>query len=642
MRHTILTFLLGFCTFLAFGQTPEITAGQETTTVGGTVSVPVSVSQFTDVVSVQFTLQWDPTIIQYQSTTDYGLPGLSEFNFGETEIDQGHLTFVWFDGQVSGVSLPDESIVFAVEFLVLGEAGENSPLAFVNAPTPIQIGVIEGVEVNEVAGTFADGSVLIAPETDPLEISAEVTDNLCAGNNEGQIIPTITGGTPPYNYSWTGPNGFVSDAEQLDNLSAGDYELTVTDQMGESLMQSFSVATPLPLVITSLNIEASNCDAATGSIEVEVSGGTPGYLYNFGTGFTSNHNIGLIAGGSYTLTIQDAQNCQIDTLVEVPQANAPEVSLGEDRSLCPGESALIIAETTADVTYSWSRDGNPLPETTAQINTITAGLYQVIVTNAAGCTASDQMQLSVATVPNLDLGPDLDLCPKATAFLLADGNFASYEWMLDGQTVGEDVPELQIGMEGGYTLSAITDEGCLAQDTVQVNLIPFSITVGPDTTIQAGDTLQLFATGGVTYQWSGSPDLSCLNCPNPEVILNQTTTFQVEVSSAEGCLLSEAVTVTVEEASLIDVNIVNFLSPNGDGKNDELIFRGLENYPGNQLSIYNRWGDLLFSKPNYQLDGQYWDATYKGQLLPPGIYFYVLRVGLTAEPIKSSLTIVHQ
>ena len=88
------------------------------------------------------------------------------------------------------------------------------------------------------------------------------------------------------------------------------------------------------------------------------------------------------------------------------------------------------------------------------------------------------------------------------------------------------------------------------------------------------------------------------------------------------------------------VDLVNFLSPNGDGKNDVLIFRGLENYRGNQLSIFNRWGDLIYSKPNYQIDGIYWDATWNGQPLPPGIYYYVLNIDVASKPIKSALTIV--
>jgi gliding motility-associated-like protein len=114
----------------------------------------------------------------------------------------------------------------------------------------------------------------------------------------------------------------------------------------------------------------------------------------------------------------------------------------------------------------------------------------------------------------------------------------------------------------------------------------------------------------------------------------------VIIRSEEGCESEELFTVEVVEVSDLLVDLVNFISPNGDGKNDFLFFNGLENYKTSQLSIFNRWGDLLFNKINYQGDGTYWEATYKGQPLPAGVYYYVLRLGQIDEPIRSSLTIV--
>ncbi|MEL6973364.1 MAG: gliding motility-associated C-terminal domain-containing protein, partial [Bacteroidota bacterium] len=360
-----------------------------------------------------------------------------------------------------------------------------------------------------------------------------------------------------------------------------------------------------------------------------------------GAGLSSNNLATDLMGGSYTVLIQDNLGCELDTIVEVAQANAPTVSLGEDISLCPGETANILAETTNDISFSWFQNGQTLGNTTANLEVDQAGSYEVVVTNMEGCTASDVLQLTVASIPELDLGPDTSICPKVAYFLIADGSFDAYEWTLDGQTTGSNDPELAVSIDGTYTLTATSDEGCVLSDTVQIALISFPTSVGPDTTIIAGDSLQLLATGGATYQWAGAIDFSCTDCPNPLVMPLTTTTVSVDIVSPEGCVLTETLTIQVQEAPELDVNIVNFLSPNGDEKNDVLFFRGLDNYPANQLSIFNRWGDLLFSKPNYQQDGLYWDATFNGQLLPAGVYYYVLQVGTTAAPIKSSLTIVH-
>ncbi|MEL6657650.1 MAG: gliding motility-associated C-terminal domain-containing protein [Bacteroidota bacterium] len=641
MRYIVLTLIVFFHLLPAHTQTPEIRVSEETATVGATISVPVQVWQFTDVVSVQFTLQWDPTIIQYLGNEAYGLPGLSEFNFGEPEVDQGRLTFVWFDGQVAGVSLADETTIFALQFQVLGEAGESSPISFIDAPTPIQIGVIEGIDILEVEGELIDGAVTIESETEPLDVSVSTVDNNCFGESQGSITPSVGGGVTPYEFNWTGPNGFTSTANQLDNLASGDYELTVTDQAGEVFTMVYTISSPPPLQVSNSSVQDSDCDTNTGSIEIEADGGTPPYQYDFGTGFSTNNLATNLMGDSYTITIQDNLGCELDTLVEVAQANAPTVSLGEDISLCPGETATILAEASADVSFNWLQDGQVLGNTTANLEVDQAGTYEVVVTNMEGCTASDALQLTVASIPELDLGPDTSICPKIAYFLIADGSFATYEWTLDGQNTGSDDPELAVSIDGTYTLTATSDEGCVLSDTVLIELIQFPTSAGPDTTIVAGEPLELIATGGTTYQWAGAIDFSCTDCPNPLVMPLSTTTVSVDIVSPESCVLTETLNIQVEEAPELDVNIVNFLSPNGDGKNDVLFFRGLDNYPANQLSVFNRWGDLLFSKPNYQQDGLYWDATFNGQLLPAGVYYYVLQVGTTAAPIKSSLTIVH-
>lgn len=248
------------------------------------------------------------------------------------------------------------------------------------------------------------------------------------------------------------------------------------------------------------------------------------------------------------------------------------VMLGDDQTLCPGEMTLLTATTNDDVSFGWFRDGEMLVFTEASIIIADPGEYSVLVTNSAGCTAEDFLMVNIEEVPTIDFGSDTSICPKTILVLSADENFASYSWSLDGENMGNGNPELSVSAAGLYTLLVTTAQDCTQSDTIEVDLLPFTTSAGPDTIIMAGDPLQLLATGGISYQWSGPADLSCITCPNPEVILDQTTTFLVEITSADGCETTETLTVTVEEAPEIDVNIVNFLSPNGDGKNDVLVF----------------------------------------------------------------------
>lgn len=866
MRLHVLLLFLFFTSPSLQAQNPIITAGQETVLEGATASVPISAENFNDVVSIQFTLQWDPTIVTYQGTGDYGLPGMSEFNFGETEIDQGRLTFVWFDGQVSGLTLPDDSVIFSVSFLAIGELGTSTPVSFVDAPTPIQIGVINDVIIEEVEGTYVDGEVQIISET--LQVAATINSNSCFGESQGSIFPTVAGGLAPYLFSWSGPDGFTSTAPGIENLPAGNYALTITDQNGTLYNDEFDVFEPPLIEVDDVQLQPSDCDAPTGSISLAVSGGMPGYLFDYGEGFVADTEQTGLAAGDYLVQIQDFLNCIVDTLITVPENPAPVVELGADFSLCPDDTATLTASSELGNTYSWTLDGQPLAETSNELTVSTSGQYAVSVTNAAGCTAVDQLTVTLSTLPQvdlgedrelcvndeitltastednlnynwsldgqplpftsneitvntagvyavtvtnandctntdeltittvatpmielgndfgicpdedatlsagddqnltyswtldgqllaatsneitintvgaytvnatnaagctnsdqitisadpvpvlnladeaticpgatslltastdatfayswtlngqpiaptineitisetgvytvsatsdagctatdevvvsdailplLDLGPDTSICPKTTFLLLANEDLMTYNWSVDGMPTGTDAPELPVSNEGLFVLDALSEEGCALSDTIAISLIPFPTTVGPDTTIYSEQSLTLSATGGIAYAWTSTVDLSCTDCSDPLVTLEMTTTFLVDITSAEGCVVTETLIVNVEEAPEVLVDIVNFLSPNGDGKNDVLIFRGLENYRGNQLSIFNRWGDLVFSKPNYQIDGEYWDGTWNGQPLPPGIYYYVLNIDVASKPIKSALTIV--
>ena len=86
------------------------------------------------------------------------------------------------------------------------------------------------------------------------------------------------------------------------------------------------------------------------------------------------------------------------------------------------------------------------------------------------------------------------------------------------------------------------------------------------------------------------------------------------------------------------VDIVTIITPNGDGKNDFLMFKGLQKFGTNTLKIYNRWGALIYQKVNYHHDDEIFDGTYKNERLPSGNYYYVL--SFQSGEIKQKLTVV--
>lgn len=146
---------------------------------------------------------------------------------------------------------------------------------------------------------------------------------------------------------------------------------------------------------------------------------------------------------------------------------------------------------------------------------------------------------------------------------------------------------------------------------------------GVDTLIWKYDTIQLLGSGGFDFLWTPDSTLSCNDCPNPEAFPLQSTIYYVTIKNELGCEDYDSVYVMVREKPFSLLDIPNVITPNGDGFNDVWHISALDRYTDNDVRIINRWGsEILFQKP-YQ---QNWNGTYKGDPLPGGTYYYVIKV----------------
>ena len=170
------------------------------------------------------------------------------------------------------------------------------------------------------------------------------------------------------------------------------------------------------------------------------------------------------------------------------------VDLGEDKIICAGTSATIDAGAGVGYTYEWS-DG----KTTQTIAATEAGIYDVTVTSAAGCSAKDTIKITVDTV-KVDLGEDVSLCAGASATLDA-GNGAGYTYEWSG---GETTKTIAVTEAGVYSVKVSSVNGCAATDTVEVKIASeLKVNLGNDTTICSGATLTLDAgTIYDSYAWN--------------------------------------------------------------------------------------------------------------------------------------------
>lgn len=101
--------------------------------------VPVTVDNFKGILTIQFTVKWDPAVIQFDSVSSFQLQGLSNNNFGISKIKEGIISFSWFDGNATGKSLSDGATLFALCFTVIGAAGDSSQIAIVDSPIKVEV-----------------------------------------------------------------------------------------------------------------------------------------------------------------------------------------------------------------------------------------------------------------------------------------------------------------------------------------------------------------------------------------------------------------------------------------------------------------------------------------------------------------------
>ncbi len=142
------------------------------------------------------------------------------------------------------------------------------------------------------------------------------------------------------------------------------------------------------------------------------------------------------------------------------------------------------------------------------------------------------------------------------------------------------------------------------------------------------------ASGNIrSYLWT--PQTAILNngTPTPTVFPKNTTLYRLTVTTTDNCINSDQVLIKVLKTPLIP----NAFSPNGDGINDYWTIQYIQSYPGVEVSIFNRYGQKVFSSRGYSTP---WDGKYNGNPLPVGTYYYIIDRKINAPLLSGSVTIL--
>ncbi len=211
--------------------------------------------------------------------------------------------------------------------------------------------------------------------------SISSTNIACFGTNTGIASAIASGGQTPYSYNWN--NGLKT--QQISNLAAGTYQVTVSDMTGCSSTHSVTISQASQLLLSLSSTSTTGPGKADGTASASASGGTPNYTYLWSNG-SKTANITGLSPGNYTVTVTDAAGCTITKAVSVSGTNCTlgimMASTNTSCTLNPEGSAEVtqVSGANGNITYKWSTGSNLF-----YITKLVAGMYSVTVTDAAGC-----------------------------------------------------------------------------------------------------------------------------------------------------------------------------------------------------------------------------------------------------------------
>ena len=535
-----------------------------------------------------FVLQNPPTFIPQESYTMLNLAGDWHYMVGTFD---GSIMKTYIDGQLvasfnTNITLPNSasSLFFGKELPVYRYfEGKIDDVSIWNqALTPSEIQQLYELGQYDITWSTGDttSSITVQPTT-TTTYTVTVSDGIssCVDDvtitvNDPQVdagvdVDVCNGdditlsGAGADTYAWSGG---VTDGVAFGPTVSEYYYVTGTDAFGCEDIDSVFVNILQP---TTSSITEAVCET---------------YTAPDGATYTST--------GTYTAVVPNAVGCDSTITIDLTITNSTSSSI----------TATVCDTYTAPDGTTYTSTGN----------------YTAVIPNAVGCDSTIALNLTINNLTSLDAGVDQTVCEGTDVTLTATGA-ASYAWS-GGVSNGTPFPA-----EAGtttYTVEGTDANGCTDQQSVNVTgtsypELVFDVT-NPACQGEASGSVTVVVNNGTSpfgFLWSNG----VLQANNENI---GAGSYSVTVTDDNGCESSG--NVVVVDPSEPCFYISDGISPNGDGANDTWIISGLSSYPDAKVSVFNRWGQEVYSGTASSAP---WDGTDKGKELPTADYYYVLDLG---------------
>lgn len=540
------------------------------------ICVDLTVEDFTNIAAAQFTIIWDPSVLQFTNVAGFNpsVPDLTGASFNLEE--PGVLNFSWANFAGDGVDITDGEAFFQVCFDVTGNLGDNTTIGFsedafteIANPTSPTVGYI----VNAGQINVSDDVLVVALTQDSVS---------CAGESDGAFTLTVSDGTAPYQFTWnslppSGPdNGPIviatsGGSSTVNSLEQGLYEVRITDSSNPAnvSIDTIEVYEPPELGVFLEDLQSPTCfDGSDGSITAVIILGTtpqpgvvPGVPFNWSNGAGNVPTIDNLENGFYGVTVTNSNGCTAMAGTTLTQPTELEVTVPNttiEDATCSGsmDGTITITPTggttaTGNYNFTWN---NGLPDSSgpnAQLIDLDPGEYCVTVTDDNGCEFTSCFPVSAAKVLSTNV-----VVSDVTCNSLCDGEIfvtgtssgvpAVLPYNFTWSSVGDPpnntdmTSNLTSLCAGTYflTLSDSDPAGCQVLDTISVSepealevtlldQVNESCIVGNDGSITIG------VTGGTlpyNYQW----DDDMMQTDSIATGLSENT-YTVVVTDANDC-----------------------------------------------------------------------------------------------------------
>lgn len=512
-------------------------------------------------------------------------------------------------------------------------------------------------------------AVVISTGTNPDVTSTAASDTggtpVCVGTTVTLSTNTVSGAT----YSWTGPNGYVSDQQNPNfdaaSTSAGTY--TVTAEAGGCISNPSSTVV-LVETVPVISVNNSNQDVfCTGSsVQINVPAQAGSFTYSWKKDDTlidgqDNTTLTVTEGGQYKATITSTNGCFFEstartiTEVGVPvpsfdRSDAGGILTGSNSSICR-DLVVNFTATSSDqgsgftILNSWDFGDTNTSTDNITANTYTAaGDFTVTLTatypDIDNCSTTEQVtqNLTITDIPTVDItteGGTNEKCPSGTLGLSIPDTYTNYLW-----SSGETVSNITVLDPDVYSVSATDQFGCnfTTPDVTISNFASSGIFITTNSasnideptrsiSVEDGQLVVELTVNNVVgdVAWTPSSVIADTTLTTVEVSVQEINTLvTVFGDDAEGCMESDTVRILNN-----NIRAKKVFSPNGDGIGDDCWeitnSRSDSGFSGCTIFIFDSKGRTI-----QQLNGPFpddcvWEGNINGSPAPEGVYYYALK-----------------